>query len=87
MFRPLGGHLQVENLLERETLPEYPNWKPAETQKQQQRGEHTQYNNPPTGDNPAIRTSHMHLGHSYEIFIVLRTDSTKNCVPSVLIHL
>jgi len=35
----------------------------------------------------AIRTSHMHLGHSYEIFIILRTDSTKNCFPSFLIHL
>jgi len=40
---------------------------------------------PPPRGNPAVRTSHMHLGHSYEIFIILRTDSTKNCVPSILI--
>jgi len=39
---------------------------------------------PPTGGNPAIRTSHMHLGHSYEIFRVLCTDSIKKLCSILL---
>ena len=36
----------LQNWLKHENIPENPTWRPAETQEQQQRGEHTHYLNP-----------------------------------------
>jgi len=117
MFRPLGGHLQVElrnlslhhffavlfficirdplciaseikkgwNTIDSNTRL-YPKTQTGNQQKHKNsnKEENTHNTIPPTGGNAATRTSHMYLGHSYEIFIILRTDSTKNCVPSFL---